>query len=426
MKKKLKKKTIILILIILLFLSTFFGGIIIIYREVHGVESKLKIKLNGKSKEELEVGNTYKDKGAKAYYEKKNLSKNIKTKDNINEKELGSYKVTYIVKYKKISRSITREVSVVDKTKPVIELSGGDVEITVGSEYNEVGYKATDNYDGDLTEKVEVNSNVDINTVGEYIIKYTVKDSSKNEVSVERKVKIVEKRVSARSASSKGKVAVLNYHFFYDPDIGESCNLSICEKVSDFKAQLNYLKENGYKALTMKEFRDWMYGSIEIPDNSVLITIDDGAMGTGSHNGNKLIPILEEYKMHATLFLITGWWDINNYRSEYLDIESHTNDMHTEGVCTGVTRGAQMLCNDNNTVLNDLKTSISITKSTLAFCFPFYAYNDNAIQLVKEAGFELAFIGGNRKASRNDDKYHIPRYPIQKSTSLEQFINFVS
>ena len=38
---------------------------------------------------------------------------------------------------------------------------------------------------------------------------------------------------------------------------------------------------------------------------SVLITIDDGALGTGIQNGNKLIPILEEYKMHATLFLIT-------------------------------------------------------------------------------------------------------------------------
>ena len=31
------------------------------------------------------------------------------------------------------------------------------------------------------------------------------------------------------------------------------------------------------------------YGEIELPARSVLITIDDGALGTGTHNGNKLI-----------------------------------------------------------------------------------------------------------------------------------------
>ena len=55
----------------------------------------------------------------------------------------------------------------------------------------------------------------------------------------------------------------------------------------------------------MEEFRKWMYGEIEIPSKSILITVDDGAMGTGKHNGNKLNPLLEEYHMNATLFLIT-------------------------------------------------------------------------------------------------------------------------
>ena len=131
--------------------------------------------------------------------------------------------------------------------------------------------------------------------------------------------------------------------------------------------------------------------------------------------------------MKATLFLITGWWDINNYnKSEYLEIESHTHSMHTEKFCTGVTRGAQMLCQGNEEVLNDLKTSIEITGSKLGFCFPFYAYDDRTISLVKEAGFELAFIGGGYKASRNNDKWHIPRYQIKQSTTLETFINYIS
>jgi len=195
------------------------------------------------------------------------------------------------------------------------------------------------------------------------------------------------------------KVAVLNYHFFYNPDIGEACNENICLATSKFEEQLQYLKNNGYYTLTIGEFRDWMYGKIDIPEKSVLLTIDDGAAGTGKHNGHKLIPLLEKYDLHATLFLITGWWDIANYSSPNLDVESHTNDMHTM-----YESGAQLLISSHEQVINDLKQSIEVTKSKIAFCFPFYAYNETAINQVKQVGFELSFVGGNYKASRNSDK----------------------
>ena len=190
---------------------------------------------------------------------------------------------------------------------------------------------------------------------------------------------------------------VLNYHFFYDPALGESCNENICLEVSVFRQQLDYLKNNGYKTLTMDEFTKWMYGQIELPAKSVLITIDDGAMGTGNHNGNKLIPILEEYNMHATLFLISGWWDVNNYRSKNLDIQSHTYDMHQYGNCGK----GQVVCATKEELVNDLKKSLAIVDNNNSFCFPFYSYSDVAIEGVKEAGFKMSFIGGYRKASRS-------------------------
>ena len=93
------------------------------------------------------------------------------------------------------------------------------------------------------------------------------------------------------------EVAVLNYHFFYDEAKGD-CTESICISMTDFRKQLDYLKENNFKVLTMQEFNDWMDGKIEFDQKSVLITIDDGAAGTFD-----LLPaILEEYQMPATLF----------------------------------------------------------------------------------------------------------------------------
>ncbi len=221
------------------------------------------------------------------------------------------------------------------------------------------------------------------------------------------------------------EIAVLNYHFFYDKRT-ESCDESICLDIKNFEKQLKYLKDNDYKTLTMEEFRAWMYGEIELPKKSVLITVDDGAMGTGRHNGNKLIPLLEKYEMHATLFLITAWWDKENYVSPYLDIESHSNNLHVDGVCNNKDRGAKLLCSDKEKIKKDLTKSIKKLGNNTAFCFPYYLYDDKSIEVLKELDFKLAFIGGNKKASRQNNEYLIPRYIIYSDTSLNSFIDMIS
>ena len=322
----LKNKKVKVIIIVISILIILIGIGSILYINIHGLSNNLNIKINGDKTTIVEVGSEYQDQGVTASYDNEKLS-DIKVTGKVDNNKIGIYEITYTVKYKGIEKKIKRKVKVIDTTKPTINLVSSDINLVVGSQYTEPGYSAKDNYDGDITSNVKVTNNIDTSKIGEYKVDYTVSDSSNNTITISRKVNVIAK------PKTETKVAVLNYHFFYDPSIGEVCNEGICEDVKDFRAQLDYLKQNNYKTLTMKEFRDWMYGVTEIPEKSVLITIDDGAMGTGKHNGNKLIPILEEYQMHATLFLITSWWDIENYRSPYLDIESHSNDMHNESWC---------------------------------------------------------------------------------------------
>lgn len=219
--------------------------------------------------------------------------------------------------------------------------------------------------------------------------------------------------------STNQKIAVLNYHFFYEE--AGICNESICLDMDIFKEQLQYLNDNNYKTLTIDEFVDWYYGKISLPDNSVLLTIDDGAYGTGAHNGNFLIPALEQYKEHATLFLITAWWDIENYDSEYLDVQSHGYDIHFSSSC-----GYQINCLNKEQLKEDFQKSIDIVKSTQSFCFPFYTYNNRALEVLEELDFKIAFVGGNVKASRKNDKYKIPRYVILDNITMNEFINMVN
>ena len=420
----MKKKVVIILGVILILAGLGFLGYYV-YLEIVGEAKYLSIKLVGDKEITIDYGEEYKDKGAKAYYKKNNISKDIEVDNNLDLAKLGSYKYTYSIKHKKQFKEIDRVVNIVDNDNPTIELIGdANINLYVGDKYEEKGAKATDNYDGDITDKIETTGAVDTSKDGEYTITYKIKDSSGNEASIERKIKIIKKPVPVAPANSSGgaKVAVLNYHFFY-ASWDEGCHESICEDINKFKEQVRYLKDNNFKILTMKEFIAWMYGEIDLPSKSVLITIDDGAHGTGKHNGNHLIPALEELEVPATLFLITGWWDISNYQSKYLNVESHTHDLHHEANCG---HRSKVNCVGYDNLLADLRQSIAITNKSDSFCFPFYDYTEESIRAVKEAGFKVAFIGGNRKATRNDNKYKIPRYIIYNSTSLQQFKNMVN
>ena len=418
-KKKLISLLIIILIIIFSLLSYF------LYIIINGKSEYLTIKLNGKKEIQLEYGESYKDEGAVASYNGSNITKNIKTTNNVNLDKIGTYKYIYKIKYKKQSKKIERIVKILDSEKPVIELNGDEELILfVGEKYEEEGAKSTDNYDGDITDKIKIDGSVDTDKVGEYTISYSVSDSSNNVSTISRKI-IVKEKPKTTYSNSGPRVAVLNYHFFYETqeEYDYPCeHQAICLKMDKFREQLKWLNDNGYKTLTMKEFVDWMYGKIDIPEKSVLLTIDDGALGTGAHNGNHLIPALEEYKIHATLFLITGWWDISNYQSKYLDVESHTHNLHYYQDCG---YSSKVNCVGYDSLVEDLKQSIAITKSTLSFCFPFYESSKESIKAVQDVGFQVAFVGGGRKASRSDNKYRVPRYIIYDSTSLQQFINMV-
>ena len=231
-----------------------------------------------------------------------------------------------------------------------------------------------------------------------------------------------EVRVTSNSSNPNGSVAVLNYHFFYSSSAGEVCGESICLDTKNFEEQLKYLKDNNIDTLTMQEYVDWIYGRKELIRKSVLLTIDDGAMGTNTH----LPDLLEKYDMNATLFLISGWWPMSKYRTGNLEIQSHTHDLHHNNFKRDGKTGIKTVMLSYDELMSDLSLSVNTVGTNLAFCYPFYAYNNTLVQAVKDTGFQVAFIGGNKKSTRNSDKYKIPRYIIYKNTSLSSFKNMVN
>ena len=223
------------------------------------------------------------------------------------------------------------------------------------------------------------------------------------------------------------KIRTLAYHRIYDPKT-EECNQVICHTESQFESHIKYLSDNNYLTLTTQELSDFIDGYIQIPKKSTVITIDDGTMVKRGIN------ILEKYKLNATLFIITVRFKesdyTNNFASDYVELHSHSHDMHWAGECAGYgTQGGGILCLPEKRVLEDLKTSSEILNGSTVFCYPFYDYNSRAIELLKKAGYTMAFAGllnTNGYTYVGTNKLKIPRATILSYTTFAEFKAYVT
>lgn len=225
--------------------------------------------------------------------------------------------------------------------------------------------------------------------------------------------------------SNTNGIAVLNYHFVYYPD-KEKCDQVICHTEKQFRQHLSYIKNNGFFTPTMNELEMYIDGKIRLP-KSVVITLDDG------RNINIATKILEEYKLNATAFIVTSRYDVDNdfVKSEYVELQSHSHNLHDVGTCpAGHGQGGGLTCLSDDVILEDLKTSRELLNGATAFCYPFYEYNSHSIELLKEAGFTMAFGGEyegwqiNVKPGIN--KFKIPRWVMVTYTTMDKFASYLN
>ena len=163
------------------------------YKKIHN-DNYATFKLNGNSNIDVEYGSAYNEEYVSASIDDNNTN-DISIDSNLNIKKLGKYIITYKLNIdKNYNQRLYKIVNIIDKQSPVITLIGDkEIVLNYGDKYSEAGYTIVDNYDGDITKKVNVKEKIDTKKPGNYKVTYSVKDSSGNSSKEERIVIVKEK-----------------------------------------------------------------------------------------------------------------------------------------------------------------------------------------------------------------------------------------
>jgi len=212
-------------------------------------------------------------------------------------------------------------------------------------------------------------------------------------------------------------IPVFMYHTSSQNDPGALAELYI--KPSEFEKQIKYLSENGFTFCTFDDY--YNLNDIKKP---VFITFDDGYR----KNYTEIYPIIQKYNAKITIFLIINSIDselLTDMISEMSDsglvkFESHTM---THPSLTAASANEARLTAE----LLDSKIKIEeVTgKPVTALAYPNGEFND----LVKEETKKYYSFGLRKDLGMHNtdyDPYEVRRIRVNRSTSIETFINLLT
>jgi len=178
----------------------------------------VSILLAGEAEMLLEYGDAYREPGAQTVLAGKYFLRNgfpledipVHSTTNLQQDKLGRYEVEYHAQGYGLSLTARRHVRVVDNAAPLITLKQSGQVVLPGQIYQEEGYIAVDNYDGNITGQVRRMEGLDTVT-------YTVMDSSGNPTSVERKIPYFDPVPPEISLKGEDYLSIICGTFYTEP-----------------------------------------------------------------------------------------------------------------------------------------------------------------------------------------------------------------
>lgn len=218
-------------------------------------------------------------------------------------------------------------------------------------------------------------------------------------------------------------VPILCYHRF-----GKTCRSVLCVSETSFRAQLEYLKDNGYRTITLGELYEFITYKRAVPLRSVVITIDDGYRSIY----DIAYPLLKEYGFTATMFIYTdfigatsqatSWDQLREMKAAGFEIESHSVS-HSD---LTLKRKDESDADYRQRITMELTQSKAIidrelNQDTRFMAYPYSKYNRYVLAQTDAAGYLMGLT-----VERGANPFFIDAMVLKRSQVLKEDLNYFS
>lgn len=271
----------------------------------------MQMTLLGDREITLEYGQDYAEPGAKACAllagrEMRELE--VTAEGEVDTGKVGEYEITYTSSIGSRVCQERRVVRIQDTQPPVITLvSDPDTYVLPGHVYEEEGFFAEDNYDGDLTSQV-------VREQTEDAVIYSVTDSSGNAFSVTREIVYNDPIPPELTLDGDTEITLIQSIAYQEPGFSatDNCDGDITDQV-EISGSVDIFVPGTY---TLEYFVSDQYGNtatatrtVKVKEitgsgGTVYLTFDDGP----SKYTSRLLDVLDKYNVKATFFVVnTGY-----------------------------------------------------------------------------------------------------------------------
>ena len=237
--------------------------------------------------------------------------------------------------------------------------------------------------------------------------------------------------LSAPTPNDAKRVAsmpILMYHYISVPPAGsDRYRLSLSVTPANFDAQMAYLKQAGYHAVTLYDLYAYLAQGQALPDKPVILTFDDGYVDAFT----QAMPILHKYGFVGTFFVLTGpadeggvgehltWeqivamsatgMDIELHCREHFDLRNRPNDFLIHQIAGG-------------------KESLEahVNRPVRWFAYPSGRYDAAVVRVLKSDGFWGAVTTKPGRTHTASGLFDLQRVRIEGSYTLNTFVKLVT
>ncbi|MEQ8236223.1 MAG: polysaccharide deacetylase family protein [Syntrophomonadaceae bacterium] len=240
--------------------------------------------------------------------------------------------------------------------------------------------------------------------------------SGKNDEKPEPETNKPEPALIPLPSGQVGRIPVLMYH---EISSGPDC---MWVETSAFRAQMQYLNEQGIQTITLSQAAALLQGRYDT-SKMVVLTFDDGYDTFYEYAW----PILQEFNQTATVFVISGlvgnpgymnWEQIKFLSLQGIEIGGHTLT-HPLLPDIPAASAQKEIEQDKKNIEAQLGQVIT------SFCYPTGRYDSQIQRMLVEAEYKNAVTMVQREASTQDSLLLLPRWGVYQGDSLARFEKLV-